>query len=146
MNLTQQGGTQGQINQLNNAAASAGSLARASAAPLMSGVLPPGAQNALTTARQNMRAGTESAYARMGMAGSTGEADALDAINQNIAAQQFSMEDQMFGQAAGFAQVQGTDLNSAITAQQAQDTAFSNALSNFVKSITGSTGGQQTAL
>ena len=147
LSALQGGAEQSQLNQLQNAASSAGQMAQASAAPLISGVLPPGAQQAIQNFQRNATAQQTSAYARMGMAGSTGEFDAKQAINQQVAAMQFSMEMSMFQEAAKFSEIQGQELNALLQAQRAKDQAFSNALSNFTNALgkSGLFGNQNTA-
>ena len=78
------------------------------------------------------------------MAGSTGESDALEAVNRNIDAQRFGMEQQLFGQAGDYATLASQDYNAVIGAQQQMDTNYQNALGKFVGSLTGATGGQAT--
>lgn len=139
--LGQKSTEQQQVAQLQDAATSASSMARAAEAPLFSGVLPIGAQDALNVSRDDQIAQIRSTYASMGMAGSTGEADAIGAVDQNIAAQQYSIEGNLFAQAEPFAAQAATDLGGVVSAQQTMDQNFSNALSRFVASITGSTAG-----
>jgi hypothetical protein len=71
------------------------------------------------------------------MAGSTGEADAINAVNANIAAQQYGIAMNMFSQAAGYAKLQSADLMGLLDEQRAQDQDFSNALSRFVSALSG---------
>jgi hypothetical protein len=132
------------ISQLQSAAAGASSMARALDAPLFSGVLPAGAQEALETSKQNQEAIEKSRYAAMGMSGSTGEADALAAIDQNIAAQQFGMETDLFGQAYNYSQLASQDYNAVIGAQEQMDANQAAALGRFVASIAGTLGGTPT--
>jgi hypothetical protein len=128
---------QANMNLLQQSATGAGTMATALQAPLFSGVLPPGAQSALNTAKQNQIAQVRSSYARAGMAGSTGEADAINAVNANIAAQQYGIAMNMFSQAAGYAKLQSADLMGLLDEQRAQDQDFSNALSRFVSALSG---------
>jgi hypothetical protein len=134
------GAEQQDINQLQTATTGAGTMATALEAPLFSGTLPPGAQAALTTAQQNQTAQERSSYAKMGMAGSTGEADALRSVNQNIAAMKFNMETQMMDQASKYAGLQSSDLQNLLKDQMQYDQNFSNALSKFVSALAGGAG------
>lgn len=125
------------MNNLQQSATGAGTMATALQAPLFSGVLPPGAQAALNQSRQNQIANIRSSYAKMGMSGSTGEADAVNAANQASSAQQFNMAMSMFNQAAGYAKLQSQDYLALLEEQRAQDQDFSNALSKFVSALAG---------
>lgn len=135
------GAQQQDINQLSQAAAGAGSMSTMLSAPVTSGVLPPGAQQALKTSEQAQEAQQHSSYAKMGMAGSTGEADAISAVKQRTAAMQWSIEDSMLKQAAQYAGLQSTDLQALITAQRTKDQDFANALGKFVQGLAGAFGG-----
>lgn len=135
---------QQQIDQLQDASASATSMERALTAPLFSGVLPQGAQAALTESQANQIGQIRSAYAAMGMSGSTGESDAINAVYQGTAAQQYSIEENLFSQAYPYAQLAGTEEEGVIGAQQTMDQNFSNALARFAAAITGSTAGTPT--
>jgi hypothetical protein len=128
---------QANMNLLQQSATSAGSMATALQAPLFSGVLPPGAQAALNQSKQNQIANIRSSYAKMGMSGSTGEADAINTANQASAAQQFNMAESLFSQAAGYAKLQSQDYLALLEEQRAQDQDFSNALSRFVSALAG---------
>jgi hypothetical protein len=109
-------------------------------APLTSGVLPPGAQSAIDVAKSGAKAAEISAYSKAGMAGSTGEADALQAVNQRVAAMQFGIADNLFKQAAGYAGMASTDYNNLLKDQMQQDQDFSQALSRFVSALAGGRG------
>lgn len=125
------------MNLLQQNQTGAQTMATALQAPLFSGVLPPGAQSALQTAENQQIAQTRSAYARAGMAGSTGEADAVNAVKSNIAAQQFGIAMNMFNQAAQYAKLSSADLAVLFNEQRAQDQDFSNALSRFTAALAG---------
>ena len=133
------------MDQLQAQAASAASTAKMLQAPLTSGVLPPGAQSTLDVAEANEKAAARSAYASMGMGDSTGQADAFQAIAENIAAQKFGIENMLFGEAGPYAQIASTDYNNILNQQRAQDTQFTGALTNFVAALAGSKAGQTTA-
>jgi hypothetical protein len=141
MSMMQQGDTSKEMSALENAAAADESMARALDAPLFSGVLPPGAQAALDQSRANQQAQTRSVYASLGMSGSTGETEALGAVDQNVAAQQFAMENELFSQAAGYAGMASQNYMDILQQQRLQDEDFSNALSRFVMSLSGGMGG-----
>lgn len=126
---------QQQLGQLQGAATGAGTTATALQAPLMSGTLPAGAQQAINASQAAQTAKIRSSYSSMGMAGSTGEADALNAVQQNIAAQKFSIETNMMEQASKFAQLQSADLEALLKDQMQKDQNFGNALSNFTNAL-----------
>jgi hypothetical protein len=131
--------------QLQAQAESAASTATQLQAPLRSGVLPPGAQASLDLAKANAEASSRSAYAAMGMGDSTGQADAFQAIAENIAAQKVGIEDLLFSQAGPYAELASTDYNNILNQQRAQDQQFTGALTNFVAALAGSTAGSRTA-
>ena len=125
------------MKQLGQQAASAQSTATMLQAPLTSGVLPPGAQAAVNAAQQSGRTAAISSYAKMGMSGSTGEADAIQASNQAAQAMKFGIAQQLFTQASGYAKLASDDYAGLLKAQMEQDQDFSNALSKFVSALAG---------
>lgn len=125
------------MKQLGQQAGSAASTATMLQAPLTSGVLPPGAQSAVNQFQQGARASEISAYAKAGMGGSTGEADALQAVNQQTQAMKFGIANNLFTQAAGYAKMASNDYAQLLQFQMQQDTDFSNALSKFVSALAG---------
>lgn len=138
------------LGQLQQQETGAQTMATALQAPLFSGVLPPGAQAAVTQAQQQGAAKISSSYASMGMAGSTGEADAQRANVQAAQAMQFSIAQNLFSQASNYSKMATSDITAILTEQRAEDQEFTNALGNFVKALAGgggggSGGGQQTA-
>lgn len=138
--LGQKGSAEQQdLNQLQAAATSANTAARAAEAPLLSGVLPPGAQSAFRQSKANQEAAVKSAYISMGMPGGTGQAEAEQAIDMNVAAQQLAMENSLFGEAAGFVGVASQDYQNIIADQQAKDQQFNAALGGFVAALAGAT-------
>jgi hypothetical protein len=141
MNMFSKNQEQADTSQLQSAATGASTMARAAEAPLFSGVLPPGAQAVLDTSKANQTAAVRSAYSSMGMGGGTGQAEALEVVDQNVAAQQFAMEDELFQQAGGFSQVASSDDIALISAQRQQDQDFSNALAKFVAALGGGKSG-----
>ena len=128
------------MNNIRQQATGAASTATMLQAPLTSGVLPPGAQAAVNQFKSGARASEISAYAKAGMSGSTGEADAMQAINQQASAMQFSIADNLFKQAAGYSGMASDDYNNLLKDQMQQDQDFSNALSRFVSALAGGTG------
>lgn len=125
------------MKQLGNQAASAQSTATMLQAPLTSGVLPPGAQAAVNQFQQGARASEISSYAKVGMSGSTGEADALQAVNQRTQAMKFGIANELFGQAKDYAGMASQDYANLLKFQMQQDQDFSNALSKFVSALAG---------
>lgn len=133
------------MKQLGNQAGSAASTATMLQAPLTSGVLPPGAQAAVNQFQQGARAQEIGAYARMGMSGSTGEADALQAVNQRTQAMKFNIANDLFTQAAGYAKMASSDYAQLLQFQMQQDQDFSSALSKFVSALAGGAGTSKTS-
>ena len=128
------------MKQIQQQATGAASTATMLQAPLTSGVLPPGAQAAVNQYKSGARASEISAYAKAGMSGSTGEADALQAVNQRAAAMQFSIANNLFSQAAGYAKLSSDNYSNLLKDQMQQDQDFSNALSRFVSALAGGRG------
>lgn len=125
------------MKQLGQQAGSAASTATMLQAPLTSGVLPPGAQAAVDQYQRGAKAAEVSAYAKAGMGGSTGEADAIQAVNQQTQAMKFGIANSLFTQAAGYAKMASGDYAQLLQFQMQQDQDFSNALSKFVSALAG---------
>jgi hypothetical protein len=134
-----------ELQQLRGAATNAGTMATALEAPLFSGVLPPGQSAPIEHAGRNQKAVVRSAYAKAGMAGSTSEAEALGAVDANVGAQKTAAAERLFSKAAGYANMQTTDLTNILTQQRNQDTDFNNALARFAAALAGSRSGTRTA-
>lgn len=133
------------MKQLGQQAGSAASTATMLQAPLTSGVLPPGAQAVVDEAQRSGRTAAISSYAKMGMSGSTGEADAIQASNQRTQAMKFGIANDLFTQAAGYAKMASSDYAQLLQFQMQQDQDFSNALSKFVSAIAGGAGTSKTS-
>jgi len=130
-----------QIQPLQQALTSTQGLQTAATAPLLSGTLPAGAQQALDTARNRGKAAVRGAYAKAGMSGSTAERQAEAAVDEDIAAQQVGIEQQLFSQAGQYAGLAAQEANQLVARQMQQDQAYSQALARFVSGLAGGMGG-----
>lgn len=97
--------------------------------------LPSGAKNAIDLASQANNAAVKSAFANMGLTGSTMEAQALQSVNERAAAQRF--QDALALATQGFNNIGAS--NQAYTAlanaTMASDAAFTNALAQLTGAI-----------
>jgi hypothetical protein len=104
-------------------------------APLFSGVLPPGAQEAVDAATRANIASVKSRFAEMGLAGSTMEDQAVQGVQRNAAAQQFQIADQLVGQGIT-AQGQTANIYSdLLRTQMTKDQQFKQALMLFAAGL-----------
>ena len=117
----------------------------AQAASLRSGILPPGAQNAVRSAVEANIANIRATYAKMGMQGSTMEAQAIQGAYQDSANQATAMVQNFMkmgmDESAASAQMLATLMN--INMQQ--DQALSQGIANFAGAL-GKYGGGNTDL
>lgn len=104
---------------------------------LFSGTLPPGAQEAVQGATQAAKAQIRSNYANLGLTGSTMEQQALGMVDQNAAAQTFSIANQLMGEGANFTNLSDQLYQNILNLTLQQDTAFQSALSRFAGGLAG---------
>src|SRR5271166_1869553 len=119
-----------------NATQAAGQAA-ALEAPLQTGILPPGAQQAVNAATSSQKAGIKSTYANLGLSGSTMEAQAIGAVDRNAAAQTFQIADSLLAKGIDLSKLSAADLTTLIDEQLRQDAAFTGALSSFAGGLAG---------
>jgi hypothetical protein len=121
-----------------NLGAAAQGTATQLTSPLSTGILPPGAQQEVDASTNAAIAQTKSAYGKMGLTGSTMEADKISQIKQNASAQQFEIAKNLLGSGAQFSSIAGNDYNAVLNAQMQRDEQYRNALYGFARSLAGS--------
>lgn len=139
-NLPYQGPMQGIAGQAASQYGAMGAYAGQLQQPIVTGKLPPGAQAAVDTAKQKADAAVKSRYANLGLTGSTMEADQLALNEENVAAEQFKIEQQMaeLGLRAGQQALDDLKLQDSIykdlmTAQMQSDKQLSDSIGAFAK-------------
>ncbi|MGH7091680.1 MAG: hypothetical protein ACREFQ_22550 [Stellaceae bacterium] len=104
---------------------------------MQSGTLPPGAAEAVNSATDAAKAQIRSNYANLGMSGSTMEDQALNMVDQNAAAQTFSIANQLMSEGANFTNMSNQLYTQILNDTLAQDTAFQQALASFSGGLAG---------
>ncbi|HEV2225072.1 MAG TPA: hypothetical protein VGR84_18920 [Candidatus Acidoferrales bacterium] len=115
-------------------------LANQYQAPLLSGVLPPGAQSWVNLAKAANTAAVTGADANLGIGGSTMEAQQLQAVNEAAAGQTFQIAENLSSLGAQYANMAGGQLQSLTQTAMQEDEAYQTALTNFARAL-GSLGG-----
>jgi hypothetical protein len=123
--------------QLQTLGTNLGSQGQALAGYINSGTLPAGAKQAVDASTNAQKATTRSTYGRLGLSGSTMEAQALGEIDSRAAGQTFLMGDQLLQQGLSAEQIAAGDYRSVLQSEQQRDTNFNNALSNFSLALAG---------
>lgn len=139
--LPYQGPMQGIATQLSSAYPATQGAAQTLEQPIITGVLPPGAQAAVDVAKRKADADVKSRYANLGLTGSTMEADQLALNSQNVAAMQFQIEQQMFKSGIDAGRL-------ALDQLKLEDSIYSNLMKAQMesdKSLTSAIGGFATA-
>jgi hypothetical protein len=122
---------------LGNLGAAAQGTATQLTSPLSTGILPPGAQQEVNASTNAAIAETKSAYGKLGLEGSTMEADKISQIKQNASAQQFEIANNLLQSGAKFSGIAGNDYNAVLNAQMQRDEQYRNALYGFARSLAG---------
>jgi hypothetical protein len=119
-----------------NATQAAGQSA-ALEAPLQTGILPPGAQQAVSAATASSKAAAKSNFASLGLSGSTMEAQQMQAIDRNAAAQTFQIADSLLSKGIDLSKLSAQDLTQLLDEQLKQDQQFTGALTQFAGGLAG---------
>jgi hypothetical protein len=119
-----------------NATQAAGQSA-ALEAPLQTGILPPGAQQAVSAATASSKAAAKSNFASLGLSGSTMEAQQMQAIDRNAAAQTFQIADSLLSKGIDLSKLSAEDLTTLLNEQLKQDQQFTGALTQFAGGLAG---------
>jgi hypothetical protein len=127
---------------LTNVATNLGTQGQALSSYIQSGTLPPGGEAFVKSSTDAAKAATRSNYARMGLSGSSMETAALADIDQRAGGQRFALAGDLLSQGLRAEDVAAGDYKALITAEQARDTAFSNALSRFASALAGGFAGR----
>jgi len=120
--------------------------------PLISGVLPPGAEAKVAQMIQKQKAGTTGTYARLGQTGSTMERSALSDIDRNAEALRFDIAKEMAQVGVQFSsqaisamsaelQIEGQVYQNLMQAQMKADASHASAVGGFAKAIGSLVGG-----
>ncbi len=126
-----------QENQLQAHATNTAGQAAALEAPLQTGILPPGAKQAVDASTAAQKGQIATTYANLGLTGSTMEAQAKGAVDRNAAAQTFQIADKLVSQGIDLSKMSAQDLQFLIDEQLKQDSAFTGALSTFAGGMAG---------
>lgn len=126
---------------LQNLATNTSTEGQALAGYLNSGTLPPGAQQAVTGATNAAKATMRSNFARMGLSGSSQEAEALAGVDQQAAAQTFQFADQLLKQGANYTAISADIYSQLLKTQAATDSEFQRSLMAFAGGLGGLRGG-----
>jgi hypothetical protein len=112
--------------------------------PLLTGQLPPAAQQSIQNAVQDAITSTKAKYANLGLSGSTAEADAISNIQNQQTAIRFQIAEQMAqtglnatSQAANTFGLQDQIFSQLMNAQVTQDQALQQALARFAAASAG---------
>ena len=103
----------------------------------LNGKLPPGAQAAIDQATTSAKAAIKSNYARMGLAGSTMETDALNQVDQQAAMQTFQIADQLLTQGIQESGIAANLYAEIMKSVGGQDQALMGAIANFAGGLAG---------
>lgn len=106
----------------------------------ISGQLSPGGQAALDQASQAAKAQVRSAYSRMGLSGSTMEAQAMQGVDSAIASQGYGMMLQLMSQGLDAERAASTMLNNIMASSTGQSNALTGAIGRFAGGASGATG------
>ena len=123
--------------QLTGSASLLSQLGATNEAALNSGLLPPGADQAIQQAVQSEKARVRSQYAQMGLSGSTMEQQALGSVDANAAAQRLQLMQQLV--TTGLNETNMADQIYAGLARQqmANDQALQSSIAGFASNLAG---------
>jgi hypothetical protein len=131
--------------QLQTLATNTGTQGAALSGYLQSGTLPPGAQATVDASRNAAEAGIRSADARLGISGSTMEAQQIGEAKQQAAGQQFLIANELLGQGAKYTNLSANIYDELLKSQAGTDQEFQKALMTFAGGLGGLRGGGSTA-
>jgi hypothetical protein len=123
--------------QLRSAATTTAGQAQALMNPIQTGILPPGAQQAVDASTAANRAGVSSTYGGLGLAGSTMENQAQQGVNRNAAAQTFQIANDLLAKGIDLSKLSASDLTTLLEAELKGDTQFNSALTSFAGGLSG---------
>jgi hypothetical protein len=138
MQGNQSAGTENQLTQL---AGQSRNQSAALQAPLQTGILPPGAKQAIDAATASSKAAAKSNFASLGLSGSTMEAQQMQAIDRNAAAQSFSFADKLFSQGLDAMNISAGADRALLSAQLQRDQELQNAILAASRGLGGGSSG-----
>jgi hypothetical protein len=105
--------------------------------PIQTGVLPPGAQQAVDASTAANKAGVASTFGNLGLAGSTMEQQANQSVNRNAAAQTYQIASDLLSKGIDLSKLSAADLTTLLNAQMKEDSQFNSALTTFAGGLSG---------
>lgn len=124
-------------SQVQNNAASEGSVGKTLSSYIFSGTLPSGMQDIVDANTNSAIAAVKGNYAKMGLSGSTMEQQAVNQVHQAAAAQVSQIAEQLLQQGQGFSALSNQEFNTLLQAQMQQDAALQQALGSFAGGLAG---------
>jgi len=122
---------------LNKQAAGYSALGSQLASPITTGALPSGARSWVDSATEAAKASARTGYAGAGLSGSTMEHQALGAIDERAAGQQFNIANDLLKSSLGYSTLGSNLTESSLKTSIAQDKDYREALYNFSKALAG---------
>jgi hypothetical protein len=123
--------------QLQNNATTASGQAQSLMNPIQTGILPPGAQQAVDASTAANKAGVASTYGKLGLAGSTMQDQANQAVNRNTAAQTYQIASDLLSKGIDLSKLSAADLTTLLESQMKEDAQFQGALTSFAGGLAG---------
>ena len=123
--------------QLNKIGAQEAATGKQLSSYLASGTLPPGAQESVNLATNAAKAQVRATAAKLGLSGSTWEADRMGQIDQQAAAQSEQIATQLLQQGANFTGLSTSVFENLMRSTLSEDQAFQSALSQFAGGLAG---------
>ena len=124
-------------NQLLTQAGALGTQGNALTTGALDNALPPAAQAQLNMASESAKASVRSTYARMGLTGSTMEAQALASVDETTAAQGYQMIQSLYQQGLQTSQLSASLYDQIMQANVSGNNALSGAVGNFAGALGG---------
>jgi hypothetical protein len=123
--------------QLQNNATTASGQAQSLMNPIQTGILPPGAQQAVDASTAANKAGVASTYGNLGLAGSTMEQQANQGVTRNAAAQTYQIASDLLSKGIDLSRLSAADLTNLLESQMKEDAQFQGALTSFAGGLAG---------
>lgn len=113
---------------------------------LTNGTLPPGAQQWVDNQTSAQKAAIRSKYAQMGMSGSTAETQDLNGVDQQASSYMFQIASELLNTGISETSGSGTLYNYLMQQDNADQKQVSDAITNFVSALGGSSGQKSQTL
>jgi hypothetical protein len=124
-------------SQLNQIGAQDQATGNQLASYVNTGTLPPGAQESINLATNSAKAQVRSTAAKLGLSGSTWEADRMGQIDQQASAQSEQIAQQLLQQGASYSTLSTGVFENLMKSTLGQDEEFQKALSTFAAGLAG---------